>query len=68
MSSGSIEERLAQLEKKVQRLETAGQPSTDTIPWWDRIAGAFKDDLVYAAAMKLGAEIRLSDRSEGLAE
>ena len=33
----------------------------NALPWWECVAGAFKDDQVYAAAMKLGAEIRKAD-------
>ena len=34
------------------------QPDASERPWWERVAGRFKDDPVYAEAMKLGAEIR----------
>ncbi len=62
MSSGSVEDRIRQLELKVLQLEISGQPDTREVPWWERIVGKFKDDAVYAEAMKLGAEIRKADQ------
>ena len=64
MSSGSVEDRIMQLEQKVRQLESNARPDTNAQPWWERVAGAFNDDQVYAAAMKLGAEIRKADQPE----
>jgi hypothetical protein len=64
MSSGSVEDRIMQLEQKVRQLENNARPDTNASPWWECVAGAFKDDQVYAAAMKLGAEIRKADQPE----
>ena len=64
MSSGSVEERIKQLEQKVRQLKSNARPETNAHPWWECVAGAFKDDQVYAAAMKLGAEIRKADQPE----
>jgi hypothetical protein len=64
MSSGSVEERIMQLEQKVRQLESNARPETNAQPWWECVAGAFKDDQVYAAAMKPGAEIRKADQPE----
>lgn len=58
MSSGSIEERLNRLEQKVHELEHMFQPDTVSPPWWNRVAGAFKDDSVYAEAMQLARDER----------
>jgi hypothetical protein len=68
MSSGSVEDRIVQLEQKVRQLEEVSRPDTNAPPWWERVAGAFKDDPVYAAAMKLGAEIRKADQPKETAE
>ena len=68
MSSGSVEDRITQLEQKVRQLESISRTDTNALPWWERIAGAFKDDHVYAAAIKLGAEIRKADQPEVSAE
>lgn len=64
MSSGSVEDRIRQLELKVRQLEISVQPDASEPPWWERVAGRFKDDPVYAEAMKLGAEIRKADQPE----
>ncbi len=68
MSSGSVEDRIIQLEQKVRQLEDVSRPDANARPWWEYVAGAFKDDQVYAAAMKLGAEIRKADQPEESAE
>lgn len=68
MSSGSIEDRIILLEQMVRQLEKTSRPDTTPQPWWDRIAGAFKEDPVYVAAMKLGEEIRKADQIEGSGE
>lgn len=68
MASGSVEDRLLQLEQRVHQLESISRPDMNAQPWWERVAGAFKDDQVYAAAKKLGAEIRKADQKEASAE
>ncbi len=64
MSSASVEDRILQLEQKVRQLESNAQPATTSLPWWERVGGDFNDDDMYAAAMKLGAEIRKADQTE----
>lgn len=64
MSSGSVEDRIMQLELKVRQLESNARADKTAQPWWENVAGAFKDDQVYSAAMKLGAEIRKADQPE----
>lgn len=68
MSSGSVEDRIMQLEQKVRQLENNARLDTNARPWWEGVAGAFKDDPVYAAAMELGAEIRKADQPEAAGE
>ena len=68
MSSGSVEDRIRQLEQKVHQLECVSKSDTSAQPWWERVTGAFNDDVVYAAAMKLGADLRKADQSEVAAE
>ena len=68
MSSESVEDRILQLEQKVRQLECNALSVTTSQPWWVQVAGAFKDDHVYAAAMKLGMEIREADRPEVVGE
>ncbi|WP_196517697.1 hypothetical protein [Nostoc sp. WHI] len=62
--SEKLEERVAILEVEVallkSKLEVVSPP---TIPWWEKIAGTFTDNLAYDEAMQLGREYRESLRS-----
>lgn len=68
MTAGSVEERILLLEQKVRQLEHLSQLDQRALPWWEQVAGTFKDDEVYATAMKLAEEIRRADRSQDTAE
>jgi hypothetical protein len=63
MAAGSLEARVAALEAEVARLkqERAGTAGAQE-PWWKEIWGTFKDDPIYAEAMRLGREYRESQR------
>lgn len=53
---------MAALEAEVARLRqqvTARQPQSK-VPWCERCCGAFKDDLMYEEAVRLGEEYRKS--------
>ena len=61
MATVSLEERVAVLEAEVAQLKRERQSATKMLlPWWERRFGAFKDDPIYDAAMRLGAEYRTS--------
>jgi hypothetical protein len=60
MASPTIDERLAELEKKVARLMAEKTEPQKPVPWWQRHVGAFKDSPFYEEAMRLGAEYRRS--------
>jgi hypothetical protein len=63
MAAKSLEERVAALEAEVARLKQQPTGTTDAQrPWWEEIWGTFKDDSVYAEAMRLGREYRESLR------
>lgn len=64
MATASLEERVAELETKMEQLQQkhAAGPPQDTRPWWEQISGTFKDDPVYDEAMRLGREYRESFR------
>ncbi len=68
MSADRVEERLTLLEQKMRRLEKVTGNDTSETRWWERISGAFKDDLIYSEAMKLAQEERQADRGEESAE
>ncbi len=63
MSALTLEERLAALETKVERLAEQSNPEATTTekPWWEQIRGQFKDDPLYDEAMRLGREWRESE-------
>jgi hypothetical protein len=63
MSSGSIEERIAKLEREVERLKCAPPANSKaTTPWWEKIAGTFAGSEDHEEAMRLGREYRESQR------
>ena len=64
MATPSLEERVAELETKMERLQQKHNTtdSQDNRPWWEQIRGTFKDDPDYDEAMRLGREYRESLR------
>lgn len=63
MASQTVESRLSALEREMAQIKRMlRNKSGSTEPWWERIAGAFEDDPVFAQAMKLGREYRESLR------
>ncbi len=67
MAAGTIEERLAEVEEQVARLQRDKERANGT-PWLDEWFGAFKDDPVYEEAMRLGREWRESHGFDDLSE
>ena len=61
-----LEQRVAALEEEMGRLqqELVAVREAKVGPWWERIAGTFAEDPIYAAAMRLGREHRESLRPE----
>jgi hypothetical protein len=62
MAKRSLGERVAALEAEMERLKREREVPTAEKPWWAEIWGTFKDDPVYAEAMRLGREYRESLR------
>lgn len=58
----SIEKRVEALEQEVSRLKALMMDEKARRPWWNEIAGTFKDDPVYKEAMELGRKYRESTR------
>ncbi len=62
MPGKALEERVDELERKVQLLLERGEPEEEAAPWWRRIVGTFADDPEFEEAMRLGREYRQSLR------
>jgi hypothetical protein len=63
MATRSLRERVETLEAEVARLkQLLERTSPPERPWWQEIWGTFKDDPIYAEAMRLGREYRESQR------
>ena len=67
MSTKRIEQQLADLQKRVEKLETATAQSDERKPRdrWQEAFGAMKDCEHFEEAMKLGAEWRAKANREG---
>ena len=62
MATETLEERVSELERKLARLLEEKQDHQDTLPWWKKIVGKYKDDPEFEEAMRLGREYRESLR------
>ena len=61
MSVNAVEDRLIEIEKRVDRLERELADShSGAQPWWRRVAGRFKDNPEFDEAVRLGREYRQS--------
>ena len=58
-----LETRLARVERELEGVKATLAKEAPT-PWWQQIAGAFKDDPAFDEITRLGAEIREADREE----
>ena len=62
MAGSSLEERVSALEEDIARIKEAAERDRNQLPWWEQIAGTFKNDPDYEEAMRLGREYRESLR------
>ena len=66
MTNAELETRVKNLEQELVLLKMrVGQDTAPPTPWWDKIAGSFKDDEAHQEAMRLGREYRLAQNSNG---
>jgi hypothetical protein len=70
MTTGQIEleaiaERLTEVEREIADLKQGlGSRQTDSEPWYLKHAGRFKEDAEFQEIVRLGREIRNSDRPD----
>jgi hypothetical protein len=62
MSTSTLEERVALLEREVLTLKRQ-LPRATSIPWWEQISGVFADVPAFSDAAELGRQYRESLRS-----
>ena len=54
----SIEERVAKVEKEIERLKDQSNGARDKSNWISDISGSFKDDVEFDEILRLGREER----------
>ncbi len=63
MSTANLEKRVEALEREVRSLKRLVKKSkSDQKPWWERLAGTFKDDPVFDEIVEAGRKYRKSRR------
>jgi len=55
MWSGSVDDRILQLEQKVRQLESNAQQTMTSQPWWERVAGTFKTRQPHVWLSRIGS-------------
>lgn len=61
MAAANLEKRIDALEREVRSLKTAIKKSRENhSPWWERLAGTFKDDSLFEEITNAGEEYRKS--------
>lgn len=60
MTLPELEKRVADMEDEIASLKNKVDSIESDVPWWERIAGTFSDDLLHAKAMELGRDYRQS--------
>ncbi len=69
MSQSRIEDRVAALEREVERLKAElPEKPLQTLPWWKKVAGTFAESEGFEEAMRLGREYRESLRPANQAQ
>ena len=65
--AANLEKRVDALERELKSLKSAVRKTKDKDPWWERLAGAFKDDPLFDEMVEAGRKYRRSQtrRSNG---
>jgi hypothetical protein len=65
--AANLEKRVDALERELKSLKSAVRKNKAKGPWWERLAGAFKDDPLFDEMVEAGRKYRKSQtrRSNG---
>lgn len=63
MAAPSLEDRVAALEAKVEKIHQEPEQPTTAPRGWQRIVGIFQDEPEFEEAVRLGREWRMADAS-----
>ena len=61
MAAANLEERLDRLEREVRLIRSAlSKTEEEARPWWESLAGKFKDDPLFDEIVKAGRKYRIA--------
>ena len=65
--AANLEKRVDALEREMKSLKSAVRKTKSKGPWWERLAGSFKDDPLFDEMVEAGRKYRRSQtrRSNG---
>jgi hypothetical protein len=65
--AANLEKRVDALEREIKSLKSAVRKNKSGGPWWERLAGTFKDDQLFDEMVEAGRKYRRSQtrRSNG---
>jgi len=58
--AANLEKRVEALERELKSLKSTVRKTEDKDPWWERLAGAFKDDPLFDEIVEAGRKYRRS--------
>lgn len=58
--AANLEKRVEALEREIRSLKSSVQKAKSKAPWWERLAGAFKDDPLFDEMVAAGQKYRRS--------
>lgn len=58
--AANLEKRIDALERELKSLKSAARKETRKGLWWERLAGSFKDDLLFDEMVEAGRKYRRS--------
>jgi hypothetical protein len=62
MPAGSIEQRLAAVERAIAEIQQQLKSGAQTVNWIERFTGSFKDEPAFAEVVEFGRAMRAADR------